>query len=574
MKKIMVSFVLCLIISALTFNALADGINVKITDISNDIITISGSAPIDSRVSIMILNPGKVPSDASVPTYEAVNYFGHAYSKNGSFTKSFKMNTGVSPNKTEGTFTIVLSIDGDVIYKDDNFLFYSNETKTESVNDLKYASSAELLSVVGSTTKIEKIFETYSLSNHELYISAKKEDLAKSVVSQSSRTSLSTPADVEEFLVKVLVFNAFQTGNEKLKEQNGLKYTDVWASSGGVVSDLYTDNFKNDLRADGQENIVDGMLSAQYNDLSDVFDAFENLLYYNIIMNNIALGSGHIEDLVLTEFNTEYKALGFDTDTLSSITDGEIKSNKLHAVLNCGATDINSLKTKFNNIMTDDSIGKSENQSGTLTGTVTPPASGGVGGSSGGTSVTPPIQPITPTVESPFVDMQNSTWAIDAVNYLYNNKIINGRTDKEFVPQADVSRAELVKMIVEAFDIEKTDTDITFGDINNTDWYAEYVKRATAAGIVFGSGGNFKPNDGITREDAAVILYRTIKLDAKGEKIFNDSGDISDYAKDAVGALAHAGLINGMGDGTFSPKTTLSRAQAAQLIYNALIGGK
>ena len=89
-----------------------------------------------------------------------------------------------------------------------------------------------------------------------------------------------------------------------------------------------------------------------------------------------------------------------------------------------------------------------------------------------------------------------------------------------------------------------------------------------------GSDGKFLPDVTITREDAAVLIWRTLKH--VGESFDEPSGgptdenDISEYAKDGVLQMYSAGLISGMSDGRFYPKNLLTRAQCAQIVANAL----
>ena len=88
-----------------------------------------------------------------------------------------------------------------------------------------------------------------------------------------------------------------------------------------------------------------------------------------------------------------------------------------------------------------------------------------------------------------------------------------------------------------------------------------------------GSDGFFRPNDNITREDAALIVYRWLsRKDEKflTKKYFSDRGSISEYARDYVNALAGAGILNGNENGEFKPQNSITRAEAAQLIYSAL----
>ena len=92
-------------------------------------------------------------------------------------------------------------------------------------------------------------------------------------------------------------------------------------------------------------------------------------------------------------------------------------------------------------------------------------------------------------------------------------------------------------------------------------------------GIINGDEKNyFNPNEHVTREDAAVMIYRTLNTDIADNKIcnFTDNDEISGYAKEAVGALYNKGIINGMGNGMFEPKSNSTRAQICVLIFNAL----
>jgi len=117
-----------------------------------------------------------------------------------------------------------------------------------------------------------------------------------------------------------------------------------------------------------------------------------------------------------------------------------------------------------------------------------------------------------------------------------------------------------------------SDSAVNFEDVKSSDWYASYVLSAAKNKIVNGSGNLFRPNDSITREDAAVIIYRLISKDNSfyKEKTFEDDDKISEYALEAVRRLGGVYIISGMGDGNFAPKNTLTRAQAAVLIYGAM----
>ena len=600
MKKIALLCAICLLFTMLpcVVGASSD-VTVAVTDVAQDIVTVSGSAPVDTIVTVMVLNPDKAVSDIASSSIAAVQYMGSVYSKAGAFSCEFKMNTGSGENKTEGAFTVLVSINGKLVYSNESFVFYSNDTKLGYVNDLKTATKSELLAIEEDPyTKIEKIFDTYSLSNHELYSEADIEDLATVIVAQSSRTSISQPTDVDTFLTKVLVLNAFDNGSATLKTADEFKYTDVWAKTGNAVDVLYTDYFVNDLSPEGKSAVINSTLNADYTgaQFTDIFPVFEEAMLYNLIMNNVAMGSGHIEGYVLSDFNTEYEAAGFDTNLLTSISGSEDKVTKLNDVLNCGVGSLSTLATKFNEILGAEedeedipdvpgsnggvSGGSSGGGGGSSLPSTSVPSGGGAAGFVGGTEAptptvtpAPTTQPDAPAGNYPFTDMAGSTWANEAVEYLYTNKVINGRSETEFAPTATVTRAELVKMICEALKVAEPTEAVSFSDVNEADWFASYVNRAAAAGIVKGDGGAFNPNGGVTREDAALIIFRALGLEVSGEITFTDADAVSDYAKEAIASMVNSGYISGMGDGTFAPKATLTRAQAAQLIYNALTKG-
>lgn len=200
------------------------------------------------------------------------------------------------------------------------------------------------------------------------------------------------------------------------------------------------------------------------------------------------------------------------------------------------------------------------------------PVSGAVSISPGYTNqYTEPVKP------SLFNDTPSTEWYYEPVEKLASLSLIKGYEDNSFRPDNSITRAEYTKLIVGIAEYMKlslgnTDTDVEFADVFSSDWYAEVVKKAATSGIVMGNDGRFNPNDHITRQDAAVILYRLASKirSLDGSKTFGDDNMIADYAKTAVSALASANIISGMGDNTFAPNENLTRAQAAKLLYGAL----
>ncbi|MBE7048836.1 MAG: S-layer homology domain-containing protein [Ruminococcaceae bacterium] len=170
-----------------------------------------------------------------------------------------------------------------------------------------------------------------------------------------------------------------------------------------------------------------------------------------------------------------------------------------------------------------------------------------------------------------FTDISDVTWAKDAIVYLQSKGVVSGRTAETFDPNAQVTRAELLKMLVAGFKLTGS-SDARFGDVSADAWYADYVAIGAANGLITGDeNGNFNPNQAVSRQDAAVLMYRALNPSESAAKAsFVDYGSISEYANTAVNYMYEKGVINGVGDGCFAPLAELSRAQAAKMLYYML----
>lgn len=218
--------------------------------------------------------------------------------------------------------------------------------------------------------------------------------------------------------------------------------------------------------------------------------------------------------------------------------------------------------------------------------------SGGSGGSSGGGGRRPSTGSGSTisddnkddnndvTYDTNFSDLGDAAWAESSVKYLASKGVVSGKGDGKFYPNDTVTREEFVKIIVEAFKIYSNTATVEFEDVDSGRWSYGYIASAYRAGIIAGnSDTTFNPAGEMTRQDMAVIMYRVanlVGLSLNGAEVtFADGADIADYAKEAVGALCSAGIINGTGDNCFSPLETVTRAQAAKIAYELMnaIGG-
>ena len=174
-----------------------------------------------------------------------------------------------------------------------------------------------------------------------------------------------------------------------------------------------------------------------------------------------------------------------------------------------------------------------------------------------------------------FYDLAGSEWAQEPILALYYRGVVNGKSTGVFDPESSVTRAEFVKMIVNALEITADAGEVAFDDVAQSDWFYDVVHTAAACGIVNGTGSGFSPNANITREDMAVIIVRAaqyvgVPLEGDADVAFIDAAAISSYAVEAVGKMQVNGIVNGMEDGSFQPQQNATRAQACKMLYELL----
>lgn len=168
-----------------------------------------------------------------------------------------------------------------------------------------------------------------------------------------------------------------------------------------------------------------------------------------------------------------------------------------------------------------------------------------------------------------------SSWAKDYISFAAVRDKITGVGNNRFAPNKNVIRAEFLKMIFGALDIETNAAEISASDVSADDWYAPFVAFAMQTGIVKGyEDGTFRPNNEISREEMMVMLNRCIEykgIETKAGKIsFSDKSDISDWAKDAVANITALGLITGNDDGTLRPRSETKRCECAVIMMRCI----
>ena len=172
----------------------------------------------------------------------------------------------------------------------------------------------------------------------------------------------------------------------------------------------------------------------------------------------------------------------------------------------------------------------------------------------------------------PFADVENTDWFYDAVEYVYDNGIMSGTGDTTFSPDIATTRSMIVT-ILHRMEGTPSANGEGFADVPAGQWYTNAISWASANGVVSGYGnGMFGPNDPITREQMAAILYRYVQYKeydhaATGDvSAFADFSQTSDYAVEALNWATGEGLISGVGNNMLDPTGSATRAQAAMIL--------
>ena len=204
--------------------------------------------------------------------------------------------------------------------------------------------------------------------------------------------------------------------------------------------------------------------------------------------------------------------------------------------------------------------------------------SSGGGSSSGnnGSQTEKPDEPSGTQDETVFSDVSSSAWYAEAVNYVYENGLMTGISSTQFAPNNTLTRAMVVQTLYAMANKPAVSGSENFTDVSSGDWFADAVTWASANGIVSGyNATQFAPNDPLTREQLALILYgyaqmRGYNTTQSGTSIqeFTDYGSISAWALEAMDWAVNAGLLSGKGNGVLDPTGTATRAEVAQILMN------
>ena len=176
------------------------------------------------------------------------------------------------------------------------------------------------------------------------------------------------------------------------------------------------------------------------------------------------------------------------------------------------------------------------------------------------------------TLAATLTDLNDASWAKEKIEKWVASGIIIGYPDGTFKPNRSITRAEFVTLVNSAFDKNATTVTSNFSDIKASNWYSGVVATAKSEGYIIGYENNtFRPNQSITREEAATIVARLLKL-TKVSSVngFIDNAKIQNWAVDFVNSVVDKKIMQGYPDKTFKPANNITRAESVETLYKAL----
>ena len=175
-----------------------------------------------------------------------------------------------------------------------------------------------------------------------------------------------------------------------------------------------------------------------------------------------------------------------------------------------------------------------------------------------------------------FWDVPSNYWAAIAISDLATRNVLDGFEDGSFRPEDTVTRAEWAKIMVTAAGLTATDDAARYSDTSNH-WANRYINAANSYLSAY-SDGMYRPDQAAVREDVTIAMvklkgYDVNNVDYSYVTSFDDMGSISNSVKKYVAVAVEKGLITGFEDNTFRGQATLTRAEAATLLYRAFQQG-
>ena len=183
------------------------------------------------------------------------------------------------------------------------------------------------------------------------------------------------------------------------------------------------------------------------------------------------------------------------------------------------------------------------------------------------------VYTLTATTASQFTDVQPGDWFYQNVMDAVAAGIVSGRGDGTFGPNDRITRRDFAimvsKLLLDGEDAPEATT-TPFSDVAANDYGLKAIAYCAENGIISGFDGEFRPSDNITRQEAASVMKNALELTGTTSELFADDAAIATWAKANVYACKAAGVFNGDDHNNFNPTSTLTRAEAASIMVNAM----
>lgn len=195
-----------------------------------------------------------------------------------------------------------------------------------------------------------------------------------------------------------------------------------------------------------------------------------------------------------------------------------------------------------------------------------------------------PAQAAAPTTLMPerepvsFEDVPEDYWAKPYIDALSSAGLIAGLADNTFQPEKSVTRAELAKLLTQAFELKENSSSLTFTDISEEDWAASAINEAATGGFMKGfPDDSFRPDLPVPRTQTLTALVTGLGLEPGNDPTstvqqYADASTIPDWAVDKIAAATNADLVVNYPDvEQLNPDQPTTRAEAAVMVYQALV---
>lgn len=330
----------------------------------------------------------------------------------------------------------------------------------------------------------------------------------------------------------------------------------------GILSSQLYENYT-DFQEAQMQDFEEKMVKHTFGSIDDIFDTFEVCT----ILSEIQNASYYTKTKEMVE--TYSDKLSVDMDEYNKLTDTKQK-NVMKTLTGKNISDALEFGDEWDEAI-DVALNKKSGSGSSSSGGSGGGSSSGKKGSSTGAVVVGTENSVPVKVVS-FIDIENVSWARDAILNLANKGVINGKSEYRFYPDDNITRAEFVKILIGALGFEIKESECDFYDVTKNHWAYPFVCTAVENKIVTGySDKEFGANDNITRQDMVTMVMRALNQKNKitsreFELNFDDAALIDDYAIESVKNAVGLGIVNGIGNNRFEPKTFATRAQAAVLI--------